>query len=138
MVPAAWVFLDTLPLNPNGKIDRKALPMPELSRPDFGMGYVAPHTLTEELLVSIWTEVLNVSKISVHDNFFVLGGHSLLATRVAARIKDFKAVTIPMRTIFEFPTISMLSLEVEKLTATGIGNTSVQSPIKRQPRAGDR
>jgi amino acid adenylation domain-containing protein len=137
MVPAAWVFLDTLPLNPNGKIDRKALPMPELSRPDFGMGYVAPHTLTEELLVSIWTEVLNVSKISVHDNFFVLGGHSLLATRVAARIKDFKAVTIPMRTIFEFPTISMLSLEVEKLTATGIGNTSVQSPIKRQPRAGD-
>jgi amino acid adenylation domain-containing protein len=88
MVPSAFVTLDSLPLTPNGKIDRRALPVPDTSRP-FGEGaYVAPQTPVEEMLAGIWAQVLEVKQVSIHDNFFDLGGHSLLATQLISRLRD--------------------------------------------------
>ncbi len=81
MVPAVFVLLDALPLMPNGKIDRRALPAPDRSRPELDKAFVAPRTPTEELLAEIWAQLLDIERVGVHDNFFDLGGHSLLATQ---------------------------------------------------------
>jgi acyl carrier protein len=111
MVPSAFVELDRLPLTPNGKIDRRALPAPETAG---GMAYEAARTPVEEVLCDIWSEVLGVERIGVHDNFFDLGGHSLLATVVAARIRERFGIEFQMRGLFESPSISTLAVLVEK------------------------
>ncbi|HLK54917.1 MAG TPA: amino acid adenylation domain-containing protein [Chthonomonadaceae bacterium] len=116
MIPSAFVFLEALPLTPNGKIDRKALPAPEMQHPE--ANYVAPRTPTEELLVGLWAELLKVQPIGIHDNFFDLGGHSLLATRVVARILSDLHIDIPMRTLFERPTIAGLVEAIEAANPT--------------------
>jgi amino acid adenylation domain-containing protein len=99
MVPSAFVVLEALPLLPNGKLDRKALPVPE-KRLEIA-GYVPPRTPIEEVLASIWCEVLRVDRVGIHDNFFELGGHSLLAMQVMARIRDSFALELPLRALFE-------------------------------------
>jgi amino acid adenylation domain-containing protein len=104
MVPSAFVVLEALPLTPNRKVDRRALP----ARQDDAVvrgEYVAPRTPTEEMLASIWAGVLKLERVGVHDNFFELGGHSLLAMRVIARIRDAFEVELPLRTLFEAPTL---------------------------------
>jgi enterobactin synthetase component F len=115
MVPAAWVFLDALPLNPNGKIDRKALPAPELSRDSLGIDYVAPRNATEELLAGIWAEVLKIERIGVHDNFFDVGGHSLLAVKLLAKISAELRVVLPQQLIFHAQTIEAMAREMDDL-----------------------
>ena len=105
MVSTAYVFVDALPLTPNGKVDRKALPAPDQSRPEIEEGYVAPRSLVEEMIAEIWAEVLKLQRVGVHDNFFDLGGHSLLATQVMSRIGQVFAVEIPLRALFERPTL---------------------------------
>ena len=114
MTPSAYVLLDALPLNPNGKVDRKALPAPDHTRLDQGGGYVAPRNATEELLAEIWAKVLDLGKVGVHDNFFSLGGHSLLAMKLAARIREVFRVELPLRDLFERPTVAQLAVGVEK------------------------
>ena len=109
MIPSRFMELDSLPLTPNGKIDRKALPEIELNSED----YVAPKTATEEILAGIWATILKVSQISVEDNFFELGGHSLLATRVMSQVRQVFSVELPLRVLFEKPTISSLSKAIE-------------------------
>ncbi len=84
MVPAAFVFLDTLPLTNNGKIDRKALPAPEQQRPELSRRYAAPTTPNEKSLAAIWSNVLRVEQVGIHDNFFELGGDSILSIQVIA------------------------------------------------------
>ena len=106
MVPSAFVFLDSLPLTPNGKLDRSALAAPDQNRPDIGESYVAPGTPVEELLAGIWSELLKIEKVGVHDNFFDLGGHSLLATQVMSRLREGLGVELPLRALFEAPTIA--------------------------------
>jgi acyl-coenzyme A synthetase/AMP-(fatty) acid ligase len=86
MVPSAFVFLDRLPLTHNGKIDRKALPVPDQCRPELEEIYVAPRTPVEEMIAEIWAEVLKLDRVGVHDNFFDLGGHSLLATQIISKV----------------------------------------------------
>ncbi len=113
MVPSAYEVLERLPLTPNGKVDRRALPEPAWAEPAEG-GYVAPRTPTEERLVAIWAEVLHVERVGVQDNFFALGGHSLLGVQLMQRIAEAFHVTLPMRTLFEAPTISELALAVEQ------------------------
>ncbi|NET37229.1 MAG: amino acid adenylation domain-containing protein, partial [Cyanothece sp. SIO1E1] len=109
MLPAAWVILAELPLMPNGKVDRRALANLEITQPDdVGTG-VAPRTPIEELLAGIWAQVLAVEPIGIRDNFFELGGHSLLATQVMSRLQQTLAVDLPLRYLFEFPTIAELA-----------------------------
>jgi acyl-coenzyme A synthetase/AMP-(fatty) acid ligase/acyl carrier protein len=109
MVPSAFIALDSLPLTPNGKIDRKALPAPESGRPDMEDSFVAPRTPIEEVLTGIWCEVLGLKQIGIHDNFFELGGHSLLATQVMSRLRKMFEIEIPLRTLFESPTVEGLA-----------------------------
>ncbi len=112
MIPSAFVILDQLPLSPNGKIDRKALPEPDAKRPELEGGYVAPRTPVEEKLAEIWAEVLKVEKVGVYDNFFDLGGHSLMATRILSQIPDAFQVELPLSSLFETPTIAAIALTV--------------------------
>jgi non-ribosomal peptide synthetase component F len=117
MVPSAFVFLDSLPLTPNGKIDRNALPAPDQSRPEMEEHYIAPRTPIEELLAEIWADVLKMERVGIRDNFFDLGGHSLLATQVVSRIRETLQVDLPLRALFEAPTIAELALRIEPTAA---------------------
>ena len=127
MVPSAFVVLDSLPLGPNGKVDRAALPAPE-GRPELEQAYVAPRTSTEEIVASIWGEVLGLDQVGVHDDFFDLGGHSLLVVQVLTRMQEMFAAEIPVRELFEFPTVAGLALVVERRANEGRG--CVAPPIE--------
>jgi acyl carrier protein len=109
MVPSAFVVLDSLPLTPSGKVDRRALPAPDSARPGAEDSYVAPRTPLEEVLAVIWCEILGLNQVGIHDNFFELGGHSLLATQVISRLRKVFEVEIPLRTLFESPTVEKLA-----------------------------
>ena len=109
-----FVLLDELPKTPSGKINRSALPSPDRFAADSAEGYVAPRTAIEERLTRTWVEVLGYSRIGMHDNFFNdLGGHSLLATRLLSRVRDTFEVELPLRTIFERPTVAALAQMIE-------------------------
>jgi amino acid adenylation domain-containing protein len=124
MVPALFAVLDALPLLPNGKVDRRALPAPEEVRQNITRAYVAPRNDLEHHLAEIIAEVLNLERVGVDDNFFELGGHSLRGIQVIARVRNVFGVDIPLRTIFEEPTVAGLSLEIDK--AKQQGPTSVR------------
>ncbi|MGN7996791.1 non-ribosomal peptide synthase/polyketide synthase, partial [Chitinophaga sp. 22308] len=108
MVPAIWIALDSFPLTANGKIDKQGLPAPDASwRAD---NYMAPRNEREQLLAGIWSELLNIEAVGIHDNFFEIGGHSLLAMRLTAALRKYEQLDIPVRQIFEHPTIAGLSV----------------------------
>jgi thioesterase domain-containing protein len=109
MVPSVFSLLDALPLTPNRKVDRRALVPPDTARPRVGAAYAAPRSSTEEALVAIWSQVLEVDPIGVHDNFFELGGHSLLAVRLFAGIRLALGRDLPLAAIFRAPTIAQLA-----------------------------
>ncbi|HEU5375771.1 MAG TPA: phosphopantetheine-binding protein, partial [Ktedonobacteraceae bacterium] len=110
MIPSAFVLLETFPLTPGGKVDRRRLPMPEHFQASCEQ--MAPRDATEEALAMIWTEVLGKGTISIHANFFEVGGHSLSAARVVARVRDAFQVEIPLQCLFSHPTIAELALEI--------------------------
>ena len=136
MAPAAYVALDALPLTENGKLDRQALPAPEGTSSELERGYLAPRTLVEQRLAEIWSQVLGVDQVGVHSDFFDLGGHSLLATQVMSRARSAFQVELPLRVLFEHPTISELGRKVEQ--AIGIGSGFQAPPLVRTPRDGQR
>jgi len=109
MVPTDFIFLDSLPLTPNGKINRAALPAPHGSRPDLEVAYTEPRSDIERLLAEIWTEVLAVGPVGVHDDFFDLGGHSLAASRVISRVLQKFELTLPIKTLFDAPTVAHMA-----------------------------
>ena len=115
MIPSAFVVLESLPVTANGKVDRLALPAPQPIKLEWAGGYVAPQTSVEEVLVKIWAEVLGIKRVGIRDNFFELGGHSLLATQLVSRVRDAFAVELPLRCVFEAPTIGELCKIVESL-----------------------
>jgi acyl-coenzyme A synthetase/AMP-(fatty) acid ligase/acyl carrier protein len=113
-VPSAFVLLDALPRTPNGKINRNALPAPEAAQVD-ASSFIEPSTSAELLLAQIWRDVLKIERVGIHDHFFHLGGHSLMATRVIARLREALQLEVPLRSIFEAPTIARFSRKVEQL-----------------------
>jgi len=112
MIPAAYVTLNELPLTANRKLDRQALPAPEQGRPQIEQAFVAPRTAAEMVMARIWSDLLNVEQVGIHDNFFELGGHSLLATQVISQVRSTFQVEIPLRRLFERPTVAALLDEV--------------------------
>ncbi|MEH1882694.1 non-ribosomal peptide synthetase [Nostoc sp.] len=112
MIPAAFVFIEALPLMPNGKINRRALPAADNSQRNLEVDFIPPHTPTEQELARIWVEVLKVKQVGIHDNFFELGGHSLLATQVISRLREVFSLDFSLRYLFENPTIAELSQKV--------------------------
>jgi amino acid adenylation domain-containing protein len=108
MVPSHFVFLEMLPLTPNGKVDRRALPAPDQARAGLDVAFVAPRSLAEEVIAEIWAELLLIDQVGIYDNFFALGGHSLLATQVVSRIQNIFQMDVPLRCLFEAPTVDGL------------------------------
>ena len=119
MIPAAFVMMDAIPMMPNGKVNRNALPAPGQS--GVKDAHSAPRTPVEEAVSEIWSEVLKTDSLGIHDNFFDLGGHSLLATRVISILRNRFQFDLPLRSIFEAPTVAGLSLSI---TRNLVENTS--------------
>ncbi|XYI03749.1 amino acid adenylation domain-containing protein [Sorangium sp. So ce1128] len=119
MIPSAFVALEAMPLTPNGKVDRRALPAPSALRRDLGEALVAPRTPVEEALAGIWAHVLGLERVGAHDDFFGLGGHSLLATQVLARVRSAFGIELPLRALFEAPTLAGLAGRVEEAQRAG-------------------
>jgi amino acid adenylation domain-containing protein len=133
MVPSAFVMLEAMPLTPNRKIDRRALPAPSPSRGLNEANYVAPRDPIEEVLAVIWSEMLGLARVGVEDNFFSLGGHSLLATQIVSRTRETFHVDLPLRSLFESPTIAHTAKVIQKLqqeSASAI--SSGPSIVKRE------
>ncbi|MCA1614249.1 MAG: condensation domain-containing protein, partial [Acidobacteria bacterium] len=116
MLPSAFVELERIPLTPNGKVDRRALPAPDASRPELEAAFVAPRTGTEETLAGIWADVLGLERVGAGDDFFELGGHSLLATQVISRVRELLHVELPLRAVFESPSLAELAGRVDDFT----------------------
>jgi len=135
MVPTDFMTLDILPLMPNGKVDRHALPIPDRRPVETALPFVSSRSPTEELVVQIWSQILNVERIGIHDNFFHLGGHSLLATQVVSRLREAFQVDLPLRRIFELPTVAGLAESIELSRQAGL--KLVAPPILPVPRDGD-
>jgi acyl carrier protein len=134
MIPAAFVYLNSMPLTPNGKVDRKALPLPDLSRPELEESFVIPRTPVEEMLADIWAEVLKLDRVGIHDNFFDLGGHSLLATLLISRINKKLQLDVPLRSLFDAPTIAGLVTSID----ASLGTEKDREQASRYATLGDR
>jgi acyl carrier protein len=119
MLPAAFVFLDKLPLTPGGKVDRSSLPSPDDTRPELETTFEPPRTPTEKHLAQIWAEVLGLKQVGIQDNFFDLGGHSLRATQIISRLRNTLQLELPMRSLFEAPTIAGLAQEINRMKGKG-------------------
>src|SRR5204862_2823459 len=126
-----FIALETFPLTPSDKIDRAALPAPDLGAIEGD--YTAPRTPVEETLVGIWQQVLHIPRIGIHDHFFEIGGHSLLATQVISRINDAFSLALPVRALFEAPEIETLTRRIEE--AQGAGRIA-RLPLRPVPRTG--
>ncbi len=131
MVPSAWVTLSALPVTPNGKLDRAALPAPAvsaISAGTAGTGDEAPRTVHEELLAGIWSVLLGLPAVGIHDSFFALGGHSLLGMQLVSRVREAFQVELPLRVLFEMPTIAALAAHLGRAEA---GATPVPPIVRR-------
>ncbi|MDY7096043.1 MAG: amino acid adenylation domain-containing protein, partial [Acidobacteriota bacterium] len=134
MVPSEILEMASLPRTPNGKVDRKALPEPAGVRPEQAGRYVAPRNQTEALVSEIWAQVLELDRVGVTDSFFDLGGHSLLATQVMSRLRSSLGAEVPLRALFEAPTVAELAREVDMARR---GEGAEIPPLERAPRDGD-
>jgi acyl carrier protein len=112
MVPSAWLKMTALPRTPGGKLDRNALPAPDRSRPEIQAAFAAPDSAAERELAQIWAETLGLERVGIHEDFFELGGHSLAATKIVSRIHESFQVELPLRTLFENPTVAGLAVKI--------------------------
>ena len=134
MIPANFITLEALPRTPNGKIDRQALPTVEKTRPELENAYVEARTSREQTLAIIWEETLQVEQIGVNDNFFALGGHSLLGIQLVAKINESLNVEVPLKSLFQYPTITGLAAQIEQLQ----GDITQSGLPQIQPRPQER
>jgi aryl carrier-like protein len=133
MVPGVWVEMEQMPLTTSGKVDRKKLPEPDKGRREQAQEYVGPRNEVEEKLCAIWSQVLGVERIGIHDNFFDLGGDSILATQAVSRIRKTGYFSLPLKSLFQKPTIANLAREIEQLAAHLGGKSSLA--MKPFPRS---
>jgi acyl carrier protein len=126
MVPSTFVTLRELPLTPNAKVDRKALPAPEQAEPERQEDFLAPGSELEVSIARIWQEVLNLPRVGRRDNFFDLGGHSLLTVQVHARLRKELGLDLPLTDLFRFPTVQRLAEHVG-----GNGESRLEQSINR-------
>ena len=131
MRPSQIVILDRMPMTPNGKIDRKALPAPERDAFAVAAALVEPRTDVERMLADIWRECLKIERFGINDNFFDLGGHSLLATQVVSRISNALQIEIPLRKLFECPTIAAFAEVVEEALLDDIDSMNDEEAARR-------
>ncbi|PYS63069.1 MAG: hypothetical protein DMF76_07475 [Acidobacteria bacterium] len=129
MAPSIFVRLDKLPTMPNGKVDRLALPEPDVDNTLRDERFIAPRTAIEKRLAMILSSVLNLNEVSVNDNFFVLGGHSLLGTQLLARVRSTFGIDLTLRALFESPTIAELSREIENLIIARVESMSEEEAL---------
>ncbi|MEP7273520.1 MAG: amino acid adenylation domain-containing protein, partial [Acidobacteriota bacterium] len=115
MIPSIFVFLDSLPVVANGKVDRKALPAPNLNGGSRHRTTTPPRTPVEKTIAGIWAETLNLEHVGVEDNLFELGGHSLMVAQIVSRLRDALSIELPLRTVFEQPTIAGLAEQIESI-----------------------
>jgi len=140
MVPATFVMLESLPFTPNGKVDRKQLPVPDDQRPQLSSDYIAPQNATEEAIACVWQEALRINKVGRHDNFFDLGGHSLLMAQVHARLQSEFKREVSMLDLFRYPTINSLANFLgqeqtdEKQVEQAVVRASMRLNAVRRPR----
>jgi amino acid adenylation domain-containing protein len=125
MVPGRFIFLDALPVSPNGKIDRKALPVPGRLRPELDTPLVGGRTPLEKDLAQIWSEVLELDQIGIHDNFLDLGGDSLAATRIVSRVIATFQTEIPLRSLFQSPTVAEMAVVISRYEIKKIGENEL-------------
>lgn len=121
MIPSAFEIQDVMPLTPNGKVDRGSLPEPKHTRPQLENQWVGPRTPTEEHLVQIWEEILNIRPVGIHDNFFDLGGHSLAAARVVSRVIRRLQLELPLKALFDSPTVADMAVVIARHEANKVG-----------------
>src|SRR5206468_453927 len=134
MVPSAFVDLEALPRTPNGKLERRALPPPPPSRPATEETYAPPVTPDEKKLARLWARVLRVERVGLNDNFFEAGGHSLLATQLVSRLRDSFRVELPLRALFDAPTVAGLARAIER-ARSGSAASAIPS-LRRATRDG--
>jgi acyl carrier protein len=126
MIPSVFVFLETLPVVPNGRVDRRALPDPGKSRPKLDAPFVAPRTPVEEKMAQIWAEVLALDRVGIQDNFFELGGHSLAATRIISQVIKHFQLELPLRSLFGSPTVAEMAAVITEHQAKKFGEKDLE------------
>ncbi|HEU4964585.1 MAG TPA: condensation domain-containing protein, partial [Bacilli bacterium] len=132
MVPRRFIQMDAMPTTVSGKIDRMQLPEPNDDRPELEADYLAPTSVVEVTVAGIWQEILGVLQVGTQDNFFELGGHSLDATRIISRVNKELGLTLPLKTLFETPTVSGIAAAADKALQQGV--TTEDKPIPRLPK----
>jgi amino acid adenylation domain-containing protein len=137
MLPGTFVLLEQMPLTPGGKVNRRALPLPEPAPREEDSAFELPRTPVAEILTAIWAELLHLDRVGMQDNFFALGGHSLLATQVVSRVRRIFGVDVPLRSLFEMPTLAALATHIETLLNAGRRVTaSIIKRVERSERSG--
>jgi hypothetical protein len=131
MVPSVFVILEAMPMTANGKIDRAALPAPGADRRKEAAAYVAPRNPDEAIIAGIWAEVLGLDQAGIHENFFALGGHSLKATQIISQMRTKLRLEVPLRILFEKPTIAEVSEEIQKMKTNGTAHPQPPEIIRR-------
>jgi acyl carrier protein len=138
MVPSFFVIMDAFPLSPNGKVDRKRLPIPSANRPELATDYVPPRNEVERKIAAIWQEVLGIDNVGVHDNFFELGGHSLLLAKVNDQLESTFEQSFNMVDMFRYPTIAdlaqHLSHEIQQTSLTDEARRRAEKQRKQRRR----
>ncbi|MBW4506974.1 MAG: amino acid adenylation domain-containing protein [Scytonematopsis contorta HA4267-MV1] len=135
MIPNAFVILETLPLLPNGKVDRRSLPQPENTRVDLGTAFVAPKTQVEQAIAAAWYEILQVDKIGINDNFFDLGGNSLLIVQLHNKLREIFGQELSVVELFQYPTISALSKHLNQQQEVEFAVDSIHVRVQKQKQA---
>jgi len=137
MIPSVFMMVEEFPLSGSSKLDRKSLPTPSMARPDVGTEFVGPETPIEKVLAEIWTEVLSLEQVGIHDNFFDLGGHSLAATRVVSRVIKHLQLELPMNSLFQSPTIAEMAAAVIEYRERRLGSKTLENLLNEMESLSD-